>query len=126
MKASRKSSKAVAISREESDFDRIRAIENGLHEKAASILGHALRAPEINPGQTEIPAQWLQEMTQEEAERALRIANAAWASQKEAAAMKARAHENQGPRTLNATIVQMSAPMPVFPERIVSGDDDDK
>ena len=132
---SKKSSRAVVLSREETDFERVRHIETALHERAASILDYAMRAPELTTEMMEAgepPPEWTHEMgSRDEALKAFRIAQAAWASQKDApiylklaqsfltGAMKARSAENQGPRVLNATLVQVAGPVPVFPERRV-------
>lgn len=120
---------AIVLSKEEAELERIRAIESALHERAAHILACSMRAPEIKPDADECPPDW--DPTD------FAIAKAAWLSQKEAptflktaqaflsGSMKVRAHENSGPKILNATIVQTTAPLPVFPERTVKRDEDE-
>lgn len=133
--ASKKAAKALVVAKEEQDFARIRAIESALHERAASILGYAMMAPDLDEtemAQDTPSGQWLSKFdNREEGQRAWRIARAAWSSAKEApvflklapaflaGSMKARANENAGPRVMNATIVTMTTPMPQFPERLV-------
>ena len=127
---------AKVLDREEAELERIRALEGALHQQAAKIVEYTLRAPEIDPSKDEIPAAWLNTMTRDDAERAFRIARAAWASQKDspaflktasnflATSMKIRSNEQGGPKVLNATIVQVTQPLPQFPERIVKNDDE--
>lgn len=133
----KKSSLAKVVKNEEDELQRIREIETALHETAASILAASMRAPEINPEDPKAPAAWLEVMSPADAEKALRIARAAWMSQKDApifiktaqqflqGSMKARANETGGPKTLNATLVTVTAPPPVFPERVVKNDDEE-
>lgn len=134
----KKTSAAIVLSNEEEDFERIRQLEVALHERAAAIQDAAMRAPDIAPGDETYPPEWERDFGgKEAAERAFRVAKAAWGSQKDApiflkmaqaflvGAMKARASEDRAPRILNATLVQTTAPLPVFPERIVQSDDDD-
>lgn len=129
---------AIVLGSQEEEFEKIREIENGLHLQAASIVQAAMRAPDINPEDENCPESWYQQFGSiEQAKRAFRIACAAWKSNKDAPAflklsqdflagsMKARSKEDKGPRVLNATIVTTTAPAPVFPERIVTHDDDD-
>lgn len=122
---------------EETELERIRAIESALHETAASILAASMRAPEIKPDAEEPPPEWLAVMKPADADKAFRIAKAAWMSQKDApvflktaqqflsGSMKVRANENTGPKVLNATLVTVTAPPPVFPERVVRNDDEE-
>jgi hypothetical protein len=135
-KPKKEAKKAIVLSREEQDFEKIRAIDLGLHLRAAEIVGDAMLATEIERGDETYPKEWLKTMDPERADRAFRTASAAWESQKEApiflklakdflaGSMKVRSNENQGPKVLNATIVQVTAPLPVFPERIVKNDDE--
>lgn len=131
---------AMVLSKDEQDFERIRALELALHERAASILGYAMMAPDLteNDLRQSVPTgEWLAKFEDsEEGKRAFRIAKAAWESAKDApvflklapaflaGSMKARANEDRAPRTLNATIIQTTAPLPVFPERIVNNEDE--
>lgn len=127
---------AEIVRSEEQELEEIRAIEFSLHQRAAEIVGDAMLATEIKKGQTEFPEHWLNRMSRERAERAFAAASAAWESQKDApaflklapaflaASMKVRAHENAGPKVLNATIVTTTAPLPTFPERIVKREDE--
>lgn len=131
----KKAAMATVVSREETDLERLRHMETALHQRAASILEYAMRAPELTKEMIEAeepPPEWTRVMgSREEALKAFRIAQAAWASQKEAptflklaqnflaGAMKARATEKQGPRVLNATLVQVSGPAPTYPKRLV-------
>lgn len=128
---------AAVLTNEEEELARIRAIESALHETAASILAASMRAPEISPDAETPPAEWLEHMTPENADKAFRIAKAAWMSQKDApvfiktaqqflqGSMKVRSNENAGPKVLNATLVTMTTPAPQFPERVVANDDED-
>lgn len=133
----KKASQLAEIMRsEERDLERIRDIELALHERAAEIVGDAMLAPEVARDAEEPPPHWYNTMTRERAARALAVAKAAWESGKEApvflklapaflvGSMKARAQEHQGPRVLNATIVTTTAPLPIFPERVIHDDDD--
>lgn len=120
---------AIVLSKEEAELERIRRIEAALYERAAHIVECAMRAPEIRKDQEECPEGW--DPTD------FAIAKAAWGNQKEqpaflkmaqnfqASSMKVRAHENSGPKILNATIVTTTAPLPVFPERVVKRDEDE-
>jgi hypothetical protein len=133
----KKAALAKVLRDEEAELERIRALESALHETAASILAASMRAPEIRPDQETPPEAWLEVMKPADAEKALRIAKAAWMSQKDApvflktaqqflqGSMKVRANENTGPKVLNATIVTTTAPAPVFPERVVRNDDEE-
>lgn len=134
---SKKPSLAKVVHDEEAEIERIRAIEGALHETAASILAASMRAPEVNPGDEAPPDAWLEVMKPADAEKAFRIAQAAWMSQKDApvflklaqqflsGSMKVRSNENAGPKTLNATLVTVTAPAPQFPERVVKNDDEE-
>lgn len=136
-----KARKAIVVSKETREFERIRAIEDALHERAAEILQYSMMAPDLSEedrAQTRAPGEWRAKFTKsEEAERAFRVAKAAWESQKEApvflkiapaflaGSMKARSNENAAPKTINATVIATTAPLPVFPERVVKSDNDD-
>lgn len=116
-------------------LDRLRDIESGLLERSMAILGDALSFRDIEPGSETCPPEW-RDMDPDEAVKRLRVANAAWLGKKDAPVgldlakqvavgiIKARATEKTAPKTLNVTVVNMSAPLPVFDVIEVESKDD--
>ena len=120
----------------------LQKMENELFEESnkvvMSAVSHTFDIDPANPD--EIPAAWLDEMaddpsiTIEQIRKRQRIAKAAWMPPKEAPValqiaakvlggmQKARAMQDQGPKSLNLTMVSISAEgqvLPVFPEKEV-------
>jgi hypothetical protein len=106
-------------------------MEEELYQKALSISADAMCWADLDPAEKEPPPEWIHELGPEAAARRFRVARAAWMSSRDApiglklahnavvGIMKARAVEKQGPKILNATLVQMVGPLPEFPERLV-------
>jgi hypothetical protein len=116
-------------SKEESMANEIRAIEETLFLEHVKIVRDTACFRDVSPADKEPPPEWVESLGKEEAWRKFRVAQSAWLPVKEApvalavasrivtTAIKARATEKQGPRSLNMTVVQISSPMPVFPEQ---------
>lgn len=115
-------------------LERLRDLEDQLLERALTGLSDGLYFRDIQPGQREPPPDW-QDMDPDEAQKRLRMANAAWMNKREAPVgldlckqvavgiIKARATEKSAPKTLNVQVVQMSAPLPRF--EVIDMDEDD-
>lgn len=129
---SRKKSKlSIAEQREQT----IKNIESELLRDSMEVVNDTLRFREITPGQDEPPPAWVREVGQKRAVERLRVANAGWMSKKDApiavqlaqvvavGIIRSRATEKAGPKTFNVAMVQMSAPLPTFPELDVTGSD---
>jgi hypothetical protein len=111
--------------------DTIRAVEDEIHKESANVLRGVLAFSEVDPAWESPPDDWIAAYGQVEAEKRFRLAKYALMNAKEAPVglklakdtfvgmSKARAAEKGGARTLNMTFVQMSRPMPVFPEKDV-------
>lgn len=113
----------------------LKNIESELLRDSMEVVVDSLRFREIKPGQEEPPPQWVREVGYKRAIERLRVANAGWMSKKDApiavqlaqvvaiGIIRSRATEKAGPKTLNVAMVQMSAPLPTFPELDVTGSD---
>lgn len=127
--------KVASIERAERELQRI---ENEIVSEASMVVHGTMRFAELDPeSPDETPQAWLDEMatgtvTPEEIEKRKRIAKAAWLSAKEApvafaiaskvlvGAMKAKAMAGAAPKSLNLTLVSISAPgqtIQAFPEK---------
>jgi hypothetical protein len=62
----------------ETRLARIEELENEVFEKAVGVLSDYLAFREVRHDQAEPPAAWVEEVGQEEAERRLNMAKAAW------------------------------------------------
>lgn len=112
----------------------LQKIENEVVSEAYEILRDAGGWADIDPDNPECPPAWIEEMGAERAKRKFRVSRATWLSPKNApvglmlaksimtGAMKARAMQDQGPKSLNINLVSISAPMPVFPEKKLEND----
>lgn len=137
-----KKPKVADIERAERELQRI---ENEIVSEASMVVHGTMRFSEIDPeSPNEIPNSWLEEISHlelgsiehekavDELKKRQRIAKAAWLSAKEApvafaiaskvlvGAMKAKAMAGSAPKTLNLTMVSISAPgqvLPAFPEK---------
>ncbi len=111
---------------EVSPHERLKKIEDDILKKAMITIDEAMSWRDIDPGEKNIPPDWM-DMDPDEAVKRLRVANAAWMNKKEAPVglniakdvlvgiIKARATEKAAPmHTLNIMHVQMTAPMPQF------------
>lgn len=113
---------------EEKHQDIIRTIENELHMQSAEVVHGVLAFTDINPSDPDPPKKWVKTMGEERARKRMRLAQAGWMNAKEAPValkvatqtfagiVKARATEKSAPRALNVQVVQMSSPVPLFPE----------
>jgi hypothetical protein len=112
--------------------DRLRALEDDIYESNLNVVLDATRFRDIDPGQTEPPAEWVAELGEAEARKRLRVANGAWLGAKDAplgisvaksivgAMAKARAVERSGGgRELNMTIA-VAIVAPSYPRLEVS------
>lgn len=111
--------------------ERLATMQDELLERSLSVVDASMRFAEIEPDTKEPPQEWIDELggNVEKARRRLRVARAAWMSTSEAPVgikvasavavgiIKAKATEKAQPRTLNIQVVQMTAPMPTFPEQ---------
>lgn len=125
----------------------LQKIENEIVSEASEMIHSVLRFAEVNPENPEMPSDWLDELSHmqmgseewhrasEELAKRHRVAKAGWMSAKEApvalaiaksvlvGAMKARAMAGAAPKSLNVTLVSISAPdqpAPEFPEKEIS------
>lgn len=110
----------------------MKSLEAELFLESMQIVSDMNKFREIDPGQEEPPEAWTAELGYKAAKERLRSANAGWMSKKEApiavqvaqavviGISRSRATEKTGPRTLNVQVVQMSAPLPQFPELLLS------
>lgn len=64
--------------------DGLRSIEDRLLDESISILSDVQKFSDIEPGTSEPPAEWIEEVGERRARRRLRLANAGWMSSKEA------------------------------------------
>jgi len=112
----------------EAGLANIRKIDDSLLMQSAATLADSLSFRDIVPGQKKPPKEWVAELGAEEAEKRLRVANAAWLNAKEAPAgikvaaqiytgiLKARATENQPVAQINVGAIQFGPPEK--PERL--------
>ena len=111
--------------------ERIKSIESEVFQSASEVTLGAFRFADIDPEATEPPQAWIDAHGREEALKRFRLAKAGAEGAKTApaalrmaaalvaAGIKAKAMEKAGPRALAIQFVQMSAPLPDFPRRIV-------
>ncbi len=117
----------------------LKNIESELYLSAMLITADSFRFREIEPDQEEPPQEWVDELEYsspgrgyELAKQRLRAAVAGHKSKKDAPVAiqmaqatvvgigRARAQLSAGPKTLNVQVVQMTAPLPEFPELILT------
>jgi hypothetical protein len=108
--------------------DRIRSLEEEIHEESADVIRDALAFADIPPDAEEPPYEWVKELGMERAWKRFRTVKYALCNLKEAPVAlriakdtlvgmaKARASEKSGPRTLNMVVVQMTGTLPQFGE----------
>jgi hypothetical protein len=113
----------------------LRQLSNDIFEGNLYVLEEAAEWRNIEPGQKDPPKEWIEEHGEAEARRRYRIAQTAWLPAADAPVglklareivvgyEKARASEKSGPKTLNVSVVKMTAPLPQFPEHEVVDDD---
>jgi hypothetical protein len=116
--------------------EELRSIEDGLLKASMGVVDAALAFRDIDPEDEGVPDEWVKRYGMVEAIKRHRIARACWAPASKApigvvlaqklmvGIVKARAAESDGPRELNLTMVQMTAPMPTFPVIDVRPEDD--
>lgn len=121
------------LTAEESRMERVRALEDSLLEENLGIVADAAKFNQIDPGQEQLPHEWLLELGSVKARERMRVAQAAWLPVKDAPVglkmaqgialgiIKARAVEKAAPRTLNVAFVQMPAPQQEFAEVLLEG-----
>lgn len=109
----------------------LRGLETELLEDSLSVSRDTLRFREIDPGATEPPADWIEEVGLERATERFRCAQAGWMTRKDAPVgvqiamqlgvgiLKSRAQKDVGAKTLNVQVVQVTAPLPKFPELVL-------
>lgn len=120
------------ISIEQQREQTLKSLEADLFLESMQIVSDSFKFREIDPGQQEPPEAWVRDLGHEKAMERLRSAQAGWMSKKDSPVAvqvaqavvigisRSRASEKQGPRTLNVQVVQMSAPLPQFPELLLS------
>ncbi len=135
------------ISVEEKRERVLKNLESDLLRQSMEVVSDTMRFREVAPplvdpesGETlwvdnDLPAEWVRELGEEKARERLRVARAGWMDKKTApigvqvaqvlavGIIRSRATEKAGPRTLNVQVVQMSAPLPTFPELDLTGSD---
>lgn len=124
------------------DLAKVEEVENELFLESAQAMSDVVQCfQDWDPADKEQQDQLYMRWQMDPAigpERALRMRNlvrAAWLGKKEApvglaiiqsiyvAGVKARATREGGPATMNVQMVQMSAPMPKFPTRVIREED---
>lgn len=120
------------VSIEQQREQTLKSLEADLFLESMQIVADSFKFREIAPGQETPPEEWVEEMGYKKAMERLRSAQAGWMSKKDSPVAvqvaqavvigisRSRASEKQGPRTLNVQVVQMSAPLPQFPELLLS------
>lgn len=117
----------------------LKTIEADLFQQAMAVTLDSLRAPQIDPTAEEPPQEWVDELEYlspgrgyELAMERFRTARAAYMSKKDSPVYiqvaqaiavgisRSRAQLSAGPKTLNVQVVQMSAPLPEFPELLLT------
>ena len=110
----------------------LRSLEADLFLESMQIVADSFKFREIEPNQKEPPEEWVQELGYKKAKERLHSAQAGWMSKKDSPVAvqvaqavvigisRSRATEKSGPKTLNVQVVQMSAPLPQFPELLLS------
>lgn len=108
---------------EEDRLAKLRQIEDDLLQQSLTVMDDVHGFRDIECGQTEPPIEWIKKLGFDEAEKRLRVANAAWLSAKEAPVglmiaqrvaigiIKARSSEKAQSRSLNIALVQMTMPV---------------
>lgn len=133
------------ISVEEKRERVLKNLESDLLRQSMEVVSDTMRFREVAPPTVDpesgatlwdddsVPEEWVRELGQEKAEERLRVARAGWMDKKTApigvqvaqvlavGIIRSRATEKAGPRTLNVQVVQMSAPLPQFPELDLTG-----
>lgn len=124
------------------DLAKVEEVENELFLESAQAMSDVVQCfqdwdPTDKDQQEQLYLRW-QADEKIGPERALRMRNlvrAAWLGKKEApvglaiiqsiyvAGVKARATRDGGPATMNVQMVQMSAPMPSFPKKVIREED---
>lgn len=106
----------------------LQTLETELLEESISVSRDTLRFREIAPDAEGPPQEWIDECGEEKAAERFRVAQAGWMTRKNAPVgvqiamqltlgiMKSRATKDKAPQTLNVQVVQLTAPIPVFPE----------
>jgi hypothetical protein len=112
------------LSAKEQRQEALQAVEEEILVESLSIVENALSFQDIEPGTQTPPPDWVERLGVEGAQKRLRMANAAWMSNKDApmglqlaratavGIIKARSSEKQGNRTLNVVQINMPAPAP--------------
>lgn len=117
-----------AKSAAEERANELRSLEDQIHKNALTIIDDSMYWTHVSPHQEKPPQAWVDELGEAGARRRLITARMNHLSSREApvgiktaglVAMgitRARSTERQAPRSLNISLVQMSAPLPEFPE----------
>lgn len=125
-----------SIAREERKDRSLRAMEDKLLDESLSVVGDALKFAHLSEDAEGPPAEWVDEVGVEAAERRFRVAKAAQlpaakapmgirlAANLAVGIIKARATEKTGDKTMNIAVVQMPAPTE-YPKQIVEGESDE-
>ena len=110
----------------------LKNLEAELFQESMQIVADSFKFREIAPDQKEPPEEWVEAMGHKAAMERLRSAQAGWMSKKDSPVAvqvaqaivigisRSRASINAGPKTLNVQVVQMSAPLPQFPELLLT------
>jgi hypothetical protein len=120
------------LAAEDTAHAEIKSIEDNLYRRSLKVVLGVMDFANIGPEDTEPPAAWIEQLGYEEALQRFRLAQAGQMGPKTApvaikaatslvaAIAKVRAMEKtSGPKTLAISFVQLSAPLPEFPRRIV-------
>lgn len=110
---------------------RLTSMQDDLLERSLMVVDASMAFAEIDPESKKPPKKWVEDMGEQEALIRWRIARAGWMSAKDAPVgikvasavavgiIKAKATEKAGPKQLNIALVQLSSPLPQFPEQDV-------
>lgn len=105
------------------------SMQDELLVRSLNVVEGAMAFAEIEPTDSDPPAEWIEQLGEEKARIKFRIARAAWMAAKDAPVgikvasalavgiIKAKATEKAGPKQLNIAFVQMTAPLPQFVEQ---------
>lgn len=120
-------SEARPLTVEEEKQAELRKLEDGIFHQHLSVVSDSSFWTEVTQDTTEPPAEWVAELGYKKACQRLRVAKANWYSAKEAPVgiavsqrvvmgmVRARSMEKHVPRTLNVSVVQMTAPPKTYP-----------
>ena len=117
--------KALAKTQETLAIDKLKSIEDEMLAAAYQTIEPVLKFSKINPGSDLVPQEWVG-LPIDEQQRLMRLANAAWMSNKDApigiklafqtvaSILDARSKRESGAKVLNIENAQFISPVPQF------------